>query len=169
MDKTSYQAPKGRLLSTVVIVVFAVVALYSLFLWFERITAQRELKRLGEEIQNVETEIQKLEAQRIQELVVAQDTEDLVKSQAVVWSKVIRRLQDLTPVTVFFKTYSASLDGQLELTGLADNYEAVADVIRVFTESGDFDSVFAPNLAQGVSSDGATVVSFGLELHSVIE
>lgn len=166
MDK-SYEAPKGRLLTTVIIFVFIVAILYTLFLWFQNSSANRELTRLDSEISKIQLDIENLKSQQIQELVVAEEIIATVEARSITWSKVIRKLEDLTPVGVFFRTYSGGETGDIEITAIGDGYGNVADVIRILVDSDDFDEVFVPTVALGTSSDGQQIVSFGIQLKTV--
>jgi len=168
MDK-SYEAPQGRLLTTLVLFVFVLVVLLTLFSLFQNVRANNEFKRLDSEIVQVEAVIQELKDQQIKELVVAQDVIELVDARSVKWSQVIRKLQDLTPVGVFYRSFSGGTLGEVEIAGLADSYDAVADVIRILVNSKDFDNVFVPTVALGTTSDGQNIVSFNLQLTSLLE
>lgn len=110
-----------------------------------------------------------LQNDQIEELVVAQELKDTIAANTVFWSKVVDRLDDLTPVSVFFSSYSASEDGSLQLSGLADNNESVSDVISVLERSRSFDNVFVPSLTVGTTADGQQVVSFSLQVDATLE
>ena len=140
-----------------------------MFLVFEQMQAKRELKRLDEEIVSVQAGIDELKDQRVEELIKATEIVDSVKARAIVWSKVLRKLNDLTPVGVFFRSYGGSETGDLEISGLGDTYENVADVIRILDASEDFGDVFVPSIAVGTTTDGQQVVSFGLQVKSLIQ
>lgn len=168
MDK-SFEAPQGRLISTLIIFVFVLVLLYTLFMVFQNITVKAEISRVNKESASLETEIAALKEEQIQELVVAENVTELLETRVITWSQVIRKLEDLTPVTVFFRTYSGSDEGILDLTALANTYAEVADLIRILSESDDFDDAFVPSMARGLTSDGQEVISFSLKLHSTIE
>lgn len=161
-----FEAPKGRLLSTVVIFVFAVVVLYTLFLLFQQFSFGRSVSKIEGRILELETQISTLKDDQIEELYVAQQLDDLVSENMIHWSLVIKKLEDLTPVTVFFSSYSGSRDGSIQLSGLGDSYGSVSDVISALTESSDFIGTFVPSVTLGTTSDGQEVVSFSLETQS---
>jgi Tfp pilus assembly protein PilN len=164
MDKP-YQAPQGRLLSTLVIFVFVLGVLYTLFLVFQQMNLKSDLTTIENQSTELTNKIEALEREQIQELFVAQELKDQVEADRVAWSKVIRKFQDLTPVTVFFSSFSGS-DGQLSVSGLADDAESVADMISVLDSSDDFFDMFVPSLTEGTTSEGQSVVSFNLRVNA---
>jgi len=168
MDKP-YQAPQGRMLSTLIIFVFTLTVLYTLSLLFQQFQLNRELSQNEADIVEIEQQMEALREQSIEELFVAQTLKDQVEANAVIWSRVIRKLQDLTPVTVFFSSYSGSSDGSIQVNGLGDSYDSVADVIDSLETSSDFDEVFVPSVTLGSTGEGAEVVSFSLTINSVVE
>lgn len=168
MDNT-YQAPQGRLLPSFVLFVFVLAVLYTLFLLFQQYGLKRDISQTQEDLIQVEADMASLQNDQIEELVVAQELKDTIAANTVFWSKVVDRLDDLTPVSVFFSSYSASEDGSLQLSGLADNNESVSDVISVLERSRSFDNVFVPSLTVGTTADGQQVVSFSLQVDATLE
>ncbi|MFT7184341.1 MAG: Tfp pilus assembly protein PilN [Oceanicoccus sp.] len=161
----SYQAPQGRLLSTLVIFFFVIGVLYTLFLVFQQSNLTGDLTTMEEQTSELQTKIETLEREQIQTLFIAQELKDGVEASSITWSKVIRKFQDLTPVTVFFSSFSGGSEGDLSLSGLADNAGSVADMISVLSMSDDFLDAFVPSLTEGSTSDGQTVVSFNLSVN----
>jgi Tfp pilus assembly protein PilN len=165
MDK-SYQAPQGRLLSTLVIFFFVVGVLYTLFLVFQQANLNSDISTIEDQSSGLQTKIETLEREQIQTLFVAQEIKDAVEDSRISWSKVIRQFQSLTPVTVFFSSFSGGEDGELSLSGLADSADSVADMISVLNSSDDFTDAFVPSVTEGTTSEGQTVVSFNLSVNS---
>lgn len=166
MDKT-YEAPQGRLLPTLVIFLFIVGVLYTLFLLFQQYNLNKDLESVDASIGDVNLEIETLKQEEIEELFVAQELKDRISEASLRWSKVIRQIQDLTPVSVFVSSYSASsADGGVQISGLGDSFGSVADMISSLSDSPDFSGVFVPSVTVGTTSEGQKVVSFSLQLQS---
>jgi Tfp pilus assembly protein PilN len=165
MDKT-YQAPKGRMLSTLVIFVFILVFLYGLFLYFQRFNLNRDFSTIEEQTVSVQMEIDVLKNDQIQELVQAQELKERVEANAVTWSRVIRRVQDLTPITVFFSSYSLSDRGSVQLAGLGENYDSVADFLDALDKSSDLEDAFVQSVTLGTTGEGRDVVSFNVQVNA---
>ncbi len=162
----SYQAPRGRLLSTLLVFCFAIGLLYTFFLIFKQATLKGDISELVESSETLETKIDTLKRKKIEELFIAQEIKNKVEASRVEWSGVIRDLQSLTPVTVFFNSMSGGDAGLLTLSGLSDSASSVADLIRALDESEDFSDVFVPSITQGRTSDGQSVVSFNLSINT---
>lgn len=162
----SYQAPQGRLLSTLVVFAFVLGALYTLFLVFQQGSLKRELSRIESQSEELQNKIETLEREEIRELYVAQEVKQAVEAERVPWSKVLSELQDLTPVTVFFSSFSGAEGGSLTLSGLADNEGSVADLISALDASKEFTQAFVPSITEGTTAEGQTVVSFNLSLNA---
>ena len=144
--------------------VFVLGILYTLFLFFSRFNAKGDIETLEAEKLDVQNKIEALQAEEIEELFVAQGLKESVGNASIEWSKVVRSLQDLTPVTVFLSSYSTMEDGLVQLTGLGDTFGSVADSISALQGSADFTDVFVPSITLGTTSDGQSVLSFSLKL-----
>jgi Tfp pilus assembly protein PilN len=165
MDK-QFEAPKGRLMPTIVIFVFALALLYTFFLLFQQYSLNRNIEKVNEQIVAVNAEITALKSDQIEQLYSAKQVVEAVEADSVYWSQVIKKIQNLTPVTVFFSSYSGSGDGSLQLSGLGDSFGSVADAISSLSESPDFVDVFVPSVTLGSTSEGQQVVSFSLQVKS---
>lgn len=166
MDNT-YQAPQGRLLSTLVIFCFVVGVLYTLFLVFKQANVNGDIATAEENSIELQTKIETLERDAIQTLFVAQEVKEGVEATRIAWSKVIRKFQDLTPPAIFFSSFSGGKAGELSLSGLADSADSVADMISVLGSSDDFSDAFVPSVTEGTTVEGQTVVSFNLSVNVV--
>jgi len=147
-----------------VVFVFVLGILYTLFLFFSRFNAKGDIETLEAEKLDVQNKIEALQAEEIEELFVAQGLKESVGNASIEWSKVVRSLQDLTPVTVFLSSYSTMEDGLVQLTGLGDTFGSVANSISALQGSSDFTDVFVPSITLGTTSDGQSVLSFSLKL-----
>lgn len=168
MDKL-YDGPRGRLLPTLVVFLFILGLLYTLFLVFQKINLNGDIADLQAESEQVQAKIGTLKADQIEELVVAQDLKKRIEDIQILWSKALNNVEDLTPVGVFFSSYSVGEDRSIQLSGLGNDYGSVASVISSLQKSHDFTDVFVPSITLGKTSDGQTVVSFSLELTTLEE
>lgn len=159
----SYQAPRARLLPVLVIFAFILALLYTGFLVFKKLSLSKESDRLATRIDDAKAEIQSMESDQLQELIYAQNMIDQVEERALTWSKIIRKLQELSPVGIFYSSYTAST-GNVQLIGIADSVTSVANLITNMELSEDFNLVFIPTLSRAITADGEEVLSFTLEL-----
>lgn len=162
MDK-SYEAPRGRLLPTLVVFAFVLGVLYTLFLVFQRMGVNGNIEDLEAQKLDLQAKIDELRAEEIEELFVAGQLKERLEESSVAWSKVIRSVQDLTPVTVFLTSYSIADSGQIQMSGLGDSFGSVADTITSMQKASDFANVFVPSVTAGTTSDGQSVVTFTLK------
>lgn len=165
MDK-SYEASGGRLLSTCVIIVFLAGLLYGAFLFFRQRNLTNEIERIAEEKSKVETLIADLRADQVEEVLYAKEMSERIKEASLKWSKIIRRLQDLTPVSVFYKAYAGTKDGKIQVSALGDGYSSVSGVIATLESSDDFENIFVPSVSIGTTSEGNEVSTFTIEMNS---
>ncbi len=163
MDKT-YEAPGGRLLSTLVVFVFVIGALYTGFLFFKQSSLNSEIERIVGEKTDLEMQIAQLKAEQVTEVLAAQALSEKVLAASMKWSKVVKKLQDLTPVGVFYKAYSVSKDGSLGVSAIGDSYSSVSSVISTIQKSNDFSEVFVPSVSLGKTTEGNELVTFSIQL-----
>ena len=161
---TPYEAPRGRLLPTLVVFIFVIGVLYTLFLVFQRISVSGKIESLETQKVDVQAKIDELRAEEIEELFVAQELKNLLEENSIEWSKVVRSVQDLTPVAVFLTSYSINENGKIQVSGLGDSFGSVADIIVSLQKSSNFANVFVPSVTAGTTSDGQPVVTFSLKL-----
>lgn len=161
---TAYEAPRGRILPTLVVFAFVFGVLYALFLVFQQIRLNGSIADLEQAKLNAQAQIDELKAEEIEELFVAQEVKDLLEQNSVEWSKVVRSLQALTPVSVFMTSYGMSENGEIQVSALGDSFGSVADTISVLNKSPDFVNVFVPSVTAGATSDGQEVITFSLNL-----
>jgi Tfp pilus assembly protein PilN len=95
-------------------------------------------------------------------IVVAQGVINDVEAVSIRWSDVVSQLLEVTPLDVFYTSYSASVDGKMNLNAFTDSYGSAAQLISVLDRNPLFVDVFVPSLTQGSSDSGANMVSFGL-------
>lgn len=168
MDKL-YDVPRGRLLPTLVIFLFVLGLLYTLFLVFQKINLNGDITHLQAESEGVQGKIEALKEDQIEELVVAEDLKKRIEEIQILWSKVLSSVENLTPVGVFFSSYTVGEDRSIQLSGLGNDFGAVASVISSLQKSADFTDVFVPSITLGKTSDGQSVVSFSLQLTTLEE
>ncbi len=168
MDK-SYQPQSSRLLPTVIVFILVIGILYTSFLFFKGRSLKSELARIEDEQVETQSAIDDLKNDQIEEFLVAQELQEKIEASSVKWSQLIKRLNDLAPVAVFYRSYSGSDDGTVEISGLAENYASVSDAIKALQDSGNFDGIFVPSVNLGKASDGREIVSFTLQVHKIAE
>lgn len=168
MDKP-YQTQSSRLLPTIIVFVLVIGILYTSFLFFKGRSLKSELARIEDEQIETQNAIDDLKEDQIEEFLIAQELQEKIVASSIKWSQLIKRLNDLAPVAVFYRTYAGSDDGTVEISGLAENYVSVSDTIKALENSGNFDQVFVPSVSLGKTSDGREIVSFTLQVHKIAE
>jgi hypothetical protein len=168
MDKPTL-APRGRLLSTLVIFLFGLGLFYTGFLFVQQWSINRDIGKMEDQLGELGLDIAVLQEDKIEELYNAQTLKDRLEANQTEWSTVLRKLQEVTPVGVFFNSYTGSDDGGIQVNGVAGDYEGAAGTIAALNKSKDFDGVFMPSVTAGAASDGSPVVSFNLQISAVQE
>lgn len=145
----------------------AVVVLLAVLAWMgwsylERSNLNQAIATLQIEISDAEAQLEQLKAESLDAVIVAQQTVEQVEASAILWSEMIAHLEQITPVNVFYRSYSASVDGRMALSVLTDSYDSAADLLSIFEEDTSFGNAFAASLTQGSTDSGIGVVSFGL-------
>ncbi len=161
MDK-SYEAPQGRLLPTLVIFAFVLGLLYAAFLLVQGFILQGEVKHTQKVTTELQGKITELEDEQIAELYTAELLKEKIEASRTTWSQLVAKVQELTPVTVFYSTFSGGELGQIQLNGYGDSYEAVADAIKELNRSNEFTNVFVPAVSLGTAADGQGIASFSV-------
>jgi len=114
------------------------------------------------DIEQVQDALDEKTEQKLDSVVIAQNTIEAVEESSIVWSSVLTRLLTVTPLDVFYRSYSASLDGQMSVSVLTDTYDSAAQLIALLDEDNTFEDVFVSSLTKGTAEAGFDVVSFGI-------
>lgn len=162
---STYEAPRGRLLPTLVLFVFVLGLFYTLYLFFGTYSLKRSVANLEDDKTELQRKIEVLNDQQIQELYTAQQLNDQLEESSTRWSQVLTSLQTLTPVGVFFSNYSLNEDGTIQVTGYGDSYASVADLISAMEKTESFVGPFVPSVTAGKTVDGQSIASFTLNIH----
>lgn len=139
--------------------ILIVVLLASGWTIFRHYRIKTELASTQSKISTVQQELETLREEQLDALVLAQQTKNQVK-KSIQWSKQINDLIQLMPSNIFFSSYSASVDGRMSVSVLADSYQAAADLIELFNTKEAYADVFVGSVARGSSETGGSVVSF---------
>ncbi len=162
---STYEAPRGRLLPTLVFFLFVLGLFYTLYLLFSTYSLKRSVSDLESNQSEMQRKIEVLNDQQIQELYAAQLLSDQMEEDAVRWSQVLTSLQNVTPVGVFFAGYSLNEDGTIQVNGYGESYGSVADLISAMEKAEAFIGPFVPSVTAGQTSDGQSIASFSLSIH----
>lgn len=74
----------------------------------------------------------------------------------VYWTPVFSLLEKNTIPDVYFKNFTASSDGQMDLSGVAKNYEAVAEQIVSLREAENVSAVYVSGASASLAPTGET-------------
>lgn len=157
------EIPSGNLRFIHLIALLALVVVIVMTGWsyLNKYRLNRSLASVEAEIAATQADLEEMESQRLDAVVVAQQAVDEVDS-AIAWSEVITDLITVTPLDVFYRSYSASTDGKMSLSVLTDSYDSAAYLLSILDEESMFTDVFSSSLTSGFSDSGFDVVSFGL-------
>ncbi len=158
------ELPSGNLGFMHLIAAAALIVVLSLtgFAFIKKHNLTKDLIEVEADIVAVEDQLEEKAEQNLDSTVVAQNTIDQVEESQIIWSRVLVSLLDLTPVDVFYRSYSASLDGELSVSVLTDSYDSAAQLISKLDDENDFEDVFVSSLSKGSADAGFDVVSFGV-------
>lgn len=154
--------------SAFLFVLCILVLLSTIFVSTRSFFSTRSLARHQEKIQELEAQIQTIQSEaQVKEYVVAQRFVAQQEKSPQSWSEMMKAFQSMTPVSVFYSSFSLSESGQWTVNGLADHYDAVADVLQSFNKSDLFTAEFIPSLTTGAGADGQAILSFSLRVQAL--
>lgn len=136
------------------------------WLYYQSQSLTDQVGSLQLEISETQSELDQLKEQSLDAVIVAQQTIDEIGASSIVWSEVLTHLQQITPVDIFYRSYSASADGRMTVSVIADSYDSAAALLSIFESDERFSEAFAASLTQGSTESGAGVVSFGLTFNA---
>ncbi len=156
-----YTQRKFSFLNLLSFLVFFVVLFYAVYAFVHAGALEAQVADADSQITTLQTQVDELEDQSLTEVTVAQQVIAAVTADEIIWSDVILDLIEVTPLSVYYSSYAGSESGKVTVSGLADDYYAVADLIDVLVDENVFKDVFAPSVAT-VTSGSEEMTSFSL-------
>lgn len=120
-----------------------------------------KITKADEQLANLDEQVAALEAQSLDEVTVAQKVITGVEDSEIVWSGVISDLLAVTPMDIYYVSYTGNEDGTVTINGLGDTYASVSGLINALSGEKSFTDVFVPSVAMSSSSNGE-MATFGL-------
>jgi len=129
---------------------------------YQRYSVQQSIDEVNSHIGETNTALDEMSSKQVESIIVAAQTVDQVQARAITWSSVITKLLEITPVDIFYRSYSASSEGEMTVSVLATSYESAAELISILEGEPTFSNPFVASLTQGSTDSGTGVVSFGV-------
>ena len=167
---------KNSLLFILGILVLVAVMAYGAFVFFQVRSAEDTLAKNKTAIEQLEAQVLKLENERVLEAVSAKKTADVVETEAVIWSEIIKKIRDTVPeddgeLIAEITSYSGARDrltfAVKTAAGRDEPYFDVADFIEAFNESEYFSDSFVPSISSGLNDRGEEILTFSMTTNYV--
>jgi len=162
--KKKFKSGGVGLLGAVIYFIFFLYLLFAGWVIFQKFTLEPSLVRSEQKIEEVKQEIEALEKKGVRTATNAQAVLTDIKNTEIQWSRVISRLITITPVNVFYRSYSINSDGSMTVSGIANDYVAVSNLVQILESSDEFEYIFVPSINIGSSSSGGSIATFSLRL-----
>ena len=156
----------ARLIHWIAGAVLAFVLLWTLWAYVQMVRTKGAIEAVAAQTQAAQAQLDQIRAQQLDAVIAAQQTADQVRAGDIQWSGVLAKLLEVTPLDVFYRSYTASVDGKLTLSALSDDYDSAAQLLSVLNQTEPFSGVFTSSLTRGSAESGSEVVSFGVTLNA---
>ena len=130
--------------------------------YFQKVQVNQAIASVQEQTQTVQGQLDKIEEQKLDAIIAAQEIVDRVDATSIKWSKVITNLIAVTPLDIFYRSYSAAADGRMNLSVITDTYDAAAHLISILDNDSQFSKPFVGSITRGTTETGGEVVNFGI-------
>lgn len=130
-------------------------------MYFSKTSLGKDIAEADSSIADLEEQVSELEEQSLDEATVAQEVIALLEASEVLWSEVIGDLLEVTPLDIYYSSYSGNENGYVTVNALGDSYYAVADLIEVLADDSKFEDVFVPSVSSVSGGDEMVTFSFG--------
>lgn len=163
--QSEFPVGNARLIHWIAGAVLGVVVLATVWAYFQVWSVKGNLKDVATQTEAVQAELDQIVAQKLDAVIAAQQVVDQVRAGDIQWSAILAKLLEVTPLDVFYRSYTASVDGNLTLSALSDDYDSAAQLLSVLNQTEPFGGVFTSSLTRGSAESGSEVVSFGVTLN----
>ncbi len=165
-DDMPLRVGNARLIHWIAGGVLALVLVLTAWAYIQVARTKGALEDVKVQTQTVQAELDQIKAAQLDAVIAAQEIVDQVKAGDIQWSGVLVKLLEVTPLDVFYRSYTASVDGKLSLSALSDDYDSAAQLLSVLNQTPPFTGVFTSSLTRGSAESGSEVVSFGVTLNA---
>lgn len=167
MRKTSFVLIGG-------LVILLLMTAYGGYIFFQERSFSDTLKKNELDLKTLQTQVLKLENEKVLEASAAKQTADKIDQDVVYWSQIIEKIRSTVPedenkVIADIISYSGNTNRTLNFSvktveGRENPYLDVADFIEAFSESEDFIDAFVPSVSSGLNDRGEEILSFSMRL-----
>ncbi len=154
----------ARIIHWIAGAVLTLVLVFTAWAYVQVVRTKGALLDVKVQTQTVQAELDQIKAEKLDAVIAAQGIVDQVKAGDIQWSGVLAKLLEVTPLDVFYRSYTASVDGKLTLSALSDDYDSAAQLLSILNQTPPFTGVFTSSLTRGSAESGSEVVSFGVTL-----
>lgn len=167
---------KSPLILVLAIVAVVIVGAGIGYMQLTKSALNDEQKRLKDETQSLQTEINTLESQKIEAAQLAQQWLATISKNEIRWSNVLDKINSLVPEDALgqkklnFLSYSGSEGGKLTLNGQTipakdEPYGDLSDLVAAFNSSSFFNNAYIPTISRGETDTGDKLLSFVFNLN----
>ena len=142
-------------------VVFIAMIAYGGYVFMSKVNLESGIVDADTQIANLEEQVTSLEAQSLDNVTVAQSVIASVEASEMIWSGVVSDLLALTPMDIYYVSYSGNEDGSVTVNGFGDSYASVSGLIDAISSEKNFVDAFVPSTAMS-SSETGDMASFSL-------
>lgn len=142
--------------------ILGVVLVMTAWAAYQRYSFTSKIASIEAQVQEVDLQLSELGEQKLDAIVVAQQTVETIEQTQILWSEVVTHLLNITPLDVVYRSYSASSEGNMSVSVLTDSYDSAAQLISILNKDTQFGGAFVSSITKGSSESGSEVVSFGI-------
>lgn len=161
------KAQKGKISLLNIVAFLAILGLIIVgsYLKYQETIANREIQKLDKEITSLTQEIDTLQKrENISAVYIAQNGLSQLKEKEIFWSEFIKKLHEVTPKDIFYRSYAGNENKKISLSTIAKSFEDAANIIKILKAQSVFKDVFVPSISLGTDLTQAQIATFNIEL-----
>lgn len=172
---TNQKLKKGAPINLVLVFLILGLAVYGVFLNFDKGNVLSRTNEIEEETRDIETQVESIRANKVEVSQNASDALAMIEKEEVRWSEVIEDVDQLLPQSasgqklVNVLSYSGSGQGRIALNMVTQPkaippFEDVARLIATFNSSVFFKDAYVPSISKSSDETGEVTLSFVLNM-----
>lgn len=160
------KAQKGKISLLNIVAFLAILGLIIIgsYLKYQETIVNREIQKLDKEMTDLEQEIDTLQKENVSAVYIAQNGLNELKEKEIFWSKFIRKLHEVTPENIFYRSYAGNENKKISLSTIAKSFEDAANIIKILRKQSFFKDVFVPSISLGIDLAKNQIATFNIEL-----
>ncbi|MEK9132906.1 MAG: hypothetical protein AAB606_04330 [Patescibacteria group bacterium] len=170
---------KSSLFLPVAAVAFVIIAIFSVYFTIRQSSLESQVEKLTAQKQELTVPAQDKEGEiaSVSSMVAIKSQLKKIETDQLMWSKIVEKIENTVPKTkenatpiVQFRSYNGTQDGKVSVSGTTrkgafDPFGDIVLTIKSLSSDKTFKNIFVPVITKSLTPEGDTVLTFSISFN----